>query len=408
MRVLMLSDVYFPRINGVSTAIQTYRQNLPQQGISSTLLAPDYSQEGASSIERLPSWPVPMDREDRFVRPGLFRQRAIEAAAECDLVHIQTPFSAHGAGVKAARRHGLPVVASYHTLFEEYLQHYAPFLPASWLKALARRISRRQCNELDAVIVPSQPMYDRLREYGVTAPMHVLPTGIPIARFSQGDRERFRLHYQIAPDRPVALYVGRAAHEKNIDFLIDAVHQVRLRHPELILLIAGEGPALSRLQEYARTLEMGESVRFIGYLDRSRELPDCYAAADLFVFASRTETQGLVLLEAMAAGLPVVALAEMGTRDILVEESGALAPPDRLDAFASAISQVLEDPALRARMRQQGKRWAANWSDESLTARLAGLYRQIVATHPVPNAHGKSIQRKDRPDPPVERPALLD
>lgn len=379
MRILMLSDVYFPRVNGVSTAIQTYRQQLPSQSIASTLLTPSYGKTDAEiDVERLPAWTVPMDREDRIVRPGLFRRRAIQAAEDCDVVHIQTPFSAHGAGIAAARKHGLPVVASYHTLFEEYLQHYASFAPASWLKGLARRISRHQCNELDAVIVPSTQMQDRLLEYGVTAPMHVLPTGIPIGRFTHGDRERFRQHYQIEHDRPVALYVGRAAHEKNIDFLIDATKKALRTIPRLLLLVAGEGPALQRLQEHARHLGISDAVRFVGYLDRTHELPDCYAAADLFVFASHTETQGLVLLEAMAAGLPVVALAKMGTCDILVETSGAIAPPAELDAFSAAMVQVASDLALRRRMSEQGKAWAASWSDEALTARMADLYRQLI------------------------------
>lgn len=375
----MVSDVYFPRVNGVSTAIQTYRQQLPAQGVGSVLLAPRYGKgDPEDDVERLPSWTVPLDREDRFVWPGSFRQRAVRAAAQCDLVHIQTPFSAHGAGIAAARRHQIPVIASYHTLFEEYLQHYAAFAPATWLKTLARNISRRQCNELDAIIVPSSPMRERLLEYGVTSEMHVLPTGIPLGRFTHGDRDRFRQHYQIEPERPVALYVGRAAHEKNIDFLIDATRIALQRVPNLLLLIAGEGPALQRLQEHARQAGLNDAVRFVGYLDRTHELPDCYAAADLFVFASHTETQGLVLLEAMAAGLPVVALAKMGTCDILVGNSGAIAPPAELDAFAAAMVQVINDPALRRQMCEQGKAWASTWSDEALTARLAELYRQIL------------------------------
>jgi len=377
----MLSDVYFPRVNGVSTAIQTYRQQLPSQGISSTLLAPQYSElDSSEDVQRLPAWTVPMDREDRIVRPGVFRKHAVQAASNCDIIHIQTPFSAHAAGVAAARKHKIPVVASYHTLFEEYLHHYASFAPSSWLKGLARRISRRQCNELDAVIVPSEPMKERLLEYGVTAPMHILPTGIPLGRFSHGDRERFRQHYQIEHDRPVALYVGRAAHEKNIDYLIDATRIALRSQPRLLLLVAGEGPALQRLQEYARAQSLGDAIRFVGYLDRTHELPDCYAAADLFVFASRTETQGLVLLEAMAAGLPVVALAKMGTCDILVEASGALVPDDNVDSFAAAMTRVVSEPGLRQRMRELGRTWAATWSDEALTGRLADLYRQLAVS----------------------------
>ncbi|MFT3734118.1 MAG: glycosyltransferase [Rhodocyclaceae bacterium] len=351
------------------------------------LIAPQYDGEpDEAGITRLPSWRVPMDPEDRFVLPSRFRQAAMAAARDCDVVHIQTPFCAHGAGMSVARAFNLPVTASYHTLFEEYLHHYAKGVPSSWLKGLARRISRSQCNGLDAVIVPSSPMADRLREYGVTRPMHVLPTGIPLSRFHAGQRSRFRAHYDIADDRPVALYVGRAAHEKNIDFLIDVLRTALSSTPDLLLLIAGEGPALDHLKDRVQSLGLNDSARFVGYLDRTTELPDCYAAADAFVFASRTETQGLVLLEAMAAGLPVIAIAEMGTRDILTPESGAIAPPMHVETFASEVVRVMRNPQLREEMRAKGLAWANQWSDSALTGRLAELYRSLLASRSTASA----------------------
>lgn len=382
MRVLMLSDVYFPRINGVSTAIQTYRTQLARLGIGSSLIAPSYGEtsEGGgdtSGTIRLPGWTVPFDREDRIVSPRHFREVASDMARDADVIHIHTPFAAHMAGVAAAQKNSIPVVASYHTLFEEYLHHYARFLPRALTKTLARRISRHQCEQLDAVIVPSSPMAERLKAYGVSRPLHVLPTGIPLERFRSGDRSRFRMHYQIAEDRFVALYVGRAAHEKNIDFLIDAFKQALSSHPHMLLMIAGEGPALAHLRNHVQAARLADSVRFVGYLDRDTELPDCYAAADAFVFASKTETQGLVLLEAMAAGLPVVALAEMGTRDILLARSGAIAAEDNVEEFARALCRVAADAELRERMRTLGRVWAMEWSDVALTRRLGDLYRQL-------------------------------
>lgn len=380
MRILMLSDVYFPRINGVSTAIQTYRQQLHSAGIDSALIAPRYGDEPAETgVYRLDSWTVPFDEEDKIIPPSRFRAEALRIARDFDVIHIHTPFAAHGAGVTAAREIGLPVVASYHTLFEEYLHLYAKFLPRRFTAKLARQISRRQCNELDAVIVPSTSMSERLATYGVTKPMHVLPTGIPLTRFRSGDREAFRRYYQIDPDRFVALYVGRAAYEKNIDFLINAFALALKTQPDMLLLIAGEGPAVESLRSQVEHQRLTNSVRFLGYLKRENELPDCYAAADAFAFASKTETQGLVLLEAMAAGLPVVALAEMGTRDILKPESGAIAPADDLADFAAALTRVAADGALRSTMRTKGLAWAEEWSDVTLTGRLTALYQQLAA-----------------------------
>ncbi|WP_434513826.1 glycosyltransferase [Dechloromonas sp. ARDL1] len=329
-------------------------------------------------IVRVAGRPVPGDPEDRMVGWRAMHRAVLAEAADCDLIHVQTPFIAHYAGLKAGRRLGRPVVATYHTLFEEYLQHYAPFLPAAWLRALARRFSRRQCNALDAVIVPSTAMRQRLEAYGVTAPLHVLPTGIPMAQFADGNGMDFRLRHGIAEDRPLALFVGRVAHEKNIGFLLEAMVHARQRRPDLLLMIAGEGPAMGDLQKQVTTLGLTESVRFVGYLDRRQGLPDCYAAADVFVFASRTETQGLVLLEAMAAGLPVIALAEMGTIDILAPGRGAFSPPGDSKAFGETLGHFVDHPAAWRHLGDEAPLYAREWSDEAMAGRLAQLYRQLA------------------------------
>ena len=191
MRVLMVSDVYFPRVNGVSTSIETFRRTLSAHGVEVKLVVPRYGNEiDEPGIVRVAGRPVPGDREDRLVGWRAMHRAVLEAAQDCDLIHVQTPFIAHYAGLKAGRKLGLPVVATYHTLFEEYLQHYTKPIPPSWLRGQARALSRRQCNQLDAVIVPSTAMRQRLESYGVTSPMHVLPTGIPMAQFAGGNGKR--------------------------------------------------------------------------------------------------------------------------------------------------------------------------------------------------------------------------
>jgi len=379
LRVLMVSDVYFPRINGVSTSIETFRAALPAHGVSVSLIAPQYDGEtDEPGITRIRGRALPRDPEDRPMAYSRLSHAVNTAAQEHDLIHIQTPFAAHYAGLKAARRTGKPAVATYHTLFEEYLQHYLPFLPARLLRSMARRFSRDQCNALQGVVVPSTAMAQRLEDYGVSTPMHVLPTGLPQSAFVAGERERFRKQHGIASDTPVLLFVGRVAHEKNIAFLLDVLAVVRQRHPSAILLITGEGPAVPDLRR--RTTQMGltANVRFLGYLDRRTTLPDAYASADVFVFASHTETQGLVLLEAMAQGCPVVGIPIMGTRDILGPGLGCIPAPDDLDDFSNAVNQVLEDSDLRARLAREARDYAQTWSDDTLARRLADLYRSLV------------------------------
>ncbi|MDR2195601.1 MAG: glycosyltransferase [Gallionellaceae bacterium] len=383
MRVLMVSDVYFPRINGVSTAIDTYRRSLSQEGIDIRLIAPDYglTTGDESWIKRIPSRPVPRDPEDRLMRRQALAQATLEAARDADLIHIQTPFFAYYAAMRAAKQLGLPVITTYHTLFEEYFKHYAPFVPAPLLRAAARKFSRAQCDATNAVIVPSRAIQQRLLDYGVRSPLHILPTGIPLSRFSVGDRQRFRRQHGIAENQPMALYVGRVAHEKNLDFLLDVAALTRQRVPDFLLMIAGEGPALPHLRERVAREGLQNCVRFTGYLDRLHELPDCYAAADAFVFASRTETQGLVLLEAMAMGVPVVALAVMGTVDILENASGAVVPADDITCFANDLGDLLLNPECRAILARQAREQARHWDERTLAGRMAGLYRETLAQH---------------------------
>lgn len=380
LRVLMPTDVYFPRINGVSTSIETFRSDLLADGITVKLIAPEYPGSRADEqVWRVPSRRLPFDPEDRLMRWHELRAVSKQAAhAGMDLIHIQTPFFAHYAGLRLARELGIPVIATYHTHFEEYIQHYLPLLPKSWLKGVARRIARHQCDELNAVVVPSPAMRDTLREYGVRAPLHVLPTGIPVDRFASGDGLRFRARHAIPPDQPVALYVGRVAHEKNIEFLVHAMTQALWRRPDLLLIIAGEGPALASLQRLVGELRLDHHVRFVGYLDRQQELPDCYAAADLFVFASRTETQGLVLLEAMAAGLPVFALSHMGTASIVEPRQGAVVAPEDPESFGKQLAELISDGPGLARLAAEARQYSIEWSAPERARQLADLYRSLV------------------------------
>jgi 1,2-diacylglycerol 3-alpha-glucosyltransferase len=325
VRILMVSDVYFPRVNGVSTSIQTLRQALAEAGHESRLVVPDYPGATAEAgIVRVPGWQIPRDPEDRLMHPRALAAKLDELdPADFDLVHIHTPFLAHRAGVRWSRRHGLPCVETYHTLFEEYFHHYLPFLPRTWLAAAARMISRKECDGVSAVIAPSSAMRQTLLEYGVRSPIHIIPTGINLADFAHCDGPAFRARHDIAPERPVMAYVGRVAFEKNLDFLLSVTEQVRRDLPDVLFVIAGEGPcARVAGARGGETRARCTTCASVGYLERKTELPSCYCAADVFVFASKTETQGLVLLEAMALGVPVVALAEMGTKDVLQEGAG--------------------------------------------------------------------------------------
>jgi 1,2-diacylglycerol 3-alpha-glucosyltransferase len=386
MRILKVSDVYFPRVNGVSTSIETFRRDLAELGHEVVLVAPQYAVSGCDanardpSISRVPGRAVPGDPEDRIMSwSGLRQTLARIGKSKFDVVHIHTPFLAHYAALRFAREFKTPVVATYHTLFEEYLHHYVPLLPRHIGRSLARRFSRAQCNQLDTIIAPSQAMRDALLEYGIGKPIEILPTGLPAERFRLGDGCAFRSRHGIAANRPLLLFVGRAAHEKNIGFLLEMMCEMRRLSPETLLLIAGEGPAASGLRTRAAQLSLSESARFMGYFDREVELQDCYRAADVFVFASLTETQGLVLLEAMAQGVPVVAIPRMGTVDILAPLLGCRHAPEDPQAFAVVVRDLLADPQARRALGAQAREYAHSWASRLMAERLASLYARVAA-----------------------------
>lgn len=396
LRILVISDVYFPRINGVSTSIQTFALELTKQGHKVTLITPDYGKTHHEPFEiiRIPARTVPMDREDR-----LMSYRAIRHIApflkqyEFDLIHIQTPFVAHYAGIYLGRVLGVKTIETYHTFFEEYLDKYIPILPSALLHLIARRFSCRQCNAVDALVSPSNAMLQVLREYGVTTTAQVIPTGIRLEQFSQGDGPGFRARFGVPPDQPLLLFVGRVALEKNILFLIKVMAEVVKQVPNAMLMITGEGPARVALQNRVKASGLSENIRFIGYLDRQGELESCYCAADLFVFASRTETQGLVLLEAMALGTPVVSTAVMGTAEVLKNGQGCSLAKEELNDFSTKIVDLLKDEQRRNELSVTGKSYAKQWAAPAMAHKMAAFYSMMardwgsleVGSHPAPS-----------------------
>ncbi|MGB5541007.1 MAG: glycosyltransferase [Gammaproteobacteria bacterium] len=390
----MISDVYFPRVNGVSTSIATFRHSLEEQGHSVCLVVPDYGTRPADddSIIRIPSRHVFLDPEDRMMKAGaILDLEDMLRKHNFDLLHIQTPFIAHRVGTRLAARLGLPVVETYHTYFEEYLYHYVPFLPRRLMQAAARYFTREQCNRLDAVIVPSRAMHDVLRNYGVHTPLTIIPTGLEPQSYQSYSKHSFREQHGIDADRPVMIHVGRVAHEKNISFLLDVLDSVRGVIPDVLLVIAGEGPARKSLRK--ETVEKGlvGNTMFIDYLPRGPALWECYCGGDVFVFASSTETQGLVLLEAMALGVPVVSTARMGTQDILADGRGALVSDGTVPDFSEKVCAVLGRTGLRKQLATEAREYALEWSAGKMALRLVDFYEQLAAH----NAQMPALNNRD-------------
>ena len=382
MNILFISDVFFPRVNGVSTSINTFATELRALGHQVTLIAPSYTDEDKQEewIVRVPSHKIYFDPEDRLMNFGKLKALLPWIRDKhFDVIHIHTPFTAHYVGIHFGKKLDIPVVETYHTFFEDYLHHYLPFIPQFISRKLARTISRRQCNAVDGIVSPSKPMLDVLKQYGIKTPAEVVATGLDDSSFANVDGEHFRMSHDIPLTQPMLLFVGRVAHEKNIGFLLEMHEELIKNHPDALLVITGEGPAEESIKQSIEKLGISNKVRMIGYLDRGHELIACYKAADIFVFASKSETQGLVLLEAMAQGTAVVAIAELGTKSILIEGEGVLIAKDDINDFADKVSVLLSDAPKRQMIGEKGRQYAQEkWGAGVLAKKVAKFYKSTI------------------------------
>ncbi|MHB9129893.1 MAG: glycosyltransferase [Armatimonadota bacterium] len=311
------------------------------------------------------------------IAPGEVRR--MMADQHFDLIHSHSPMVMGHVAVHYHRRYGIPLIFTYHTLIEEYT-HYIP-LPQAWMRRRAIQVSREYSNSADHIIAPTTHVASRLRRYRVTKPITVIPTGIDIDLIDHAPPAYVRKRYDIPDGVPLLAYAGRMAIEKNIPRLLGAFRTVLRTEPDTHLLLIGGGPYEEELRNVGDEMGVMHRTRFTGTVDREQVIQGM-READLFVFASLTETQGLVLGEAMACGTPVVAVDADATREMIpAGQEGVLVPDD--DApFADAIVTLIRDAALLARMSEQARARAESLSAYRCTQRLLDVYYQVVGGTP--------------------------
>ena len=366
MRVGIFSEIYHPIKNGVVASLDALCDGLRAAGHDVVVLAPSIAGGSLSPSVRIPSLPLPTRTSYRLVLPFIGAEQ-LARVRNLSVLHTHSPFVTGWMGLRYARRFGIPLVFTYHTRLEEYA-HYVPFERGATRRAAAV-LTRGYANQADAVVVPTAAMERRLRELGVVAPIAVIPTGIDVARFAAGARtRRLRSTLGLEASAPVVLFVSRLAREKNVELAFEALG---LLPPDVILALAGDGPERSSLEASAARRGLAARVRFLGHVPREA-LPELYASADAFVFPSTTETQGLVLVEAMAAGLPIVAVDSPQTREV-VGGASRLVPPDPV-ALGGALADVLA-----SRIRDQSASHLAleRFSVELQTRRIVDLYEEL-------------------------------
>jgi 1,2-diacylglycerol 3-alpha-glucosyltransferase len=376
MRIGLFSDMYVPEICGPTSVVRGLKEELEQLGHEVYVYAPQYPghQEEEERVYRFRAHPFLFYRTSQFALP--YNREAARSFQHLDIIHSHTPFSLGSVAIVASHRHRLPHFHTFHGYLTGY-RHYLPRLIRPPKKTV-EGFSALFCNRCTTVLTPSSPMKEELLRYGVHRLIHVLPFGVKLAAFEQEPVWDPRGALGIPDNAPLFLCSGRLAQEKNLSFLLRAFAEIHKKIPQAILVLTGDGPARETLKHQAKELGLEDAVVFTGFLDYA-ELVDLYRAVDLFLFASKTETQGLVLVEAMAGGTPVVAIGELGVLDIVKEDVNGILVPEDVEKYAQATLDLLGDRNRYEKLRVGALETAQILSTRNCTHRLLALYETCLS-----------------------------
>jgi 1,2-diacylglycerol 3-alpha-glucosyltransferase len=380
MRILMLTNTYPPVVSGVAKSIVAFAEEYRQMGHEVQIIAPeaDHEMDDGENVVRVPAiqhlngseFPVPVPS------PGLVASTMDEF--QPDLVHAHHPFFMGNTAVRLARSRQVPLVFTHHTMYEQYTHYAGGDSPA--MVRFVGALTAGYANLCDAVIAPSHAVADLLEERGVSTRIEILPTGVDVPRFASGDGARFRHKHGIPADALVIGYVGRLAPEKNLKFLSQAVSRFVATDPNAHFLVVGSGPSDEDIRNVFADANLSDRLHLAGCC-MDQELIDSYHALDIFAFASQSETQGMVVTEAMAAGKPVVAVDGPGVRDVVQDRfNGRLVSLEHRQLFAQALAWVASrSPRERAGLIKTARRTAERLSMPRQALKAIRLYESLIA-----------------------------
>ncbi len=392
MNILMVTNTFAPNVSGVARSVTMFTEAYRGRGHRVMVVAPEFDGAPEHEVDVVRVGAVRNFAGTEYsvvIGPSLNLARAVDAFAP-DIVHSHGPFLLGTTAARLARTRHVPLVFTHHTLYEHYT-HYVPG-DSGLMKRIALNRGTRYANASDAVFAPSRSIVDLLRSRGVMVPIYEVPTGVQLATFASGDGAGFRARFGIPKGAIVVGTVGRLAEEKNLGFLSRALARFLAATPEAYALLVGDGPWHEPMAEVFATAGLGERVVFTGALSPPT-LIDAYHAMDAFAFASLTETQGLVLAEAMAAGVAVVAVDAPGAREIVRDGvNGRLLPAADEAAFHAALDWVIRrnDGATRA-LSAVARHGARDFSLDVVAERALAAYGKIIARAAA--QHGAAARR---------------
>jgi 1,2-diacylglycerol 3-alpha-glucosyltransferase len=377
MRVLMFSNTYQPSTSGVVTSITLFRQGLMAANHEVHLIVPQYEgyEDKDPYIFRFPA----LDLTDRIdislVLPFQPLMEPTVRGIMPDIIHSQHPVWMGDLAIAFAHELRIPLVFTFHTRYDEYAQSYVPIV-AELASKVAEEVVKRYMRQCTHIVAPTPAIRDLiLREYPIKTPVSVVPSPVDLTCYQDIDANRIREGFGL-DKYELLLYMGRLAKEKGLDFLIRSFAKIVAERPQTRLMLVGDGPYRRGLENLVRSLGLFNKVIFTG-LVQHEEIPDYASAADLFVFSSVTDTQGLVLVEAMAAGVPVVAVEAPGPIDVLAEGGGILVPAKE-EAFVQAVLSLLEDERYRQEMGEEALRITQRFSVSVTTQKMLTVYEEAM------------------------------
>lgn len=378
MHIAYFTNIYKPVINGVVRSVSTYRQALTEMGNNVFIFAQedDYKDE-EPFIFRYPSMPLPISIDLQAAIPISPAIDWMLPSLKLDVIHAHHPVLLGQVAANKAEKLNLPLVFTFHTKYEEYT-HYFP-IPQETVQEFLKyavhdwmRFYMRRCQH---IIVPSKSLLKTLQNnYGLESNYTIIPTGIDLRPYRQAEGERVRKEHGWGEGK-VMISVGRLAKEKNWALFINAAAKAIKKHPDLRVVILGDGPMCGEIGKLAASLGISDNLELLGNVPFEK-VPAYLQAADFFSFASTTETQGLVTLEALAADLPVVAVDASGTRDIVQHEVQGLLVEETDEALAAGIDKLLSNPDLFSKFKQAATARAEDFEIIKLSQKMLDVYAQ--------------------------------
>ncbi|MDD4801860.1 MAG: glycosyltransferase family 4 protein [Syntrophomonas sp.] len=384
MKIGIFTDSYKPYTSGVVTSIANFKEELTRLGHEIYIFAPKYPHyhEIEKNVYRYFSFPSPTNPDFTLAIPIYPSMDTIVKNLRLDIIHVHSPFTMGRVGLHYAHKYNIPLIFTYHTRYDQYV-HYVP-LAHDLAREVTIKFSSNFCNQCNHIISPSAEIAGIIRSFKVKTPISIIPSGVPIEKYQGGDAAWLREKYDIPVSNKILLFVGRLTQEKNIPFLIQSFREVKVNNPHTTLVIIAQGPLEEELKDLVKSfgLSLQRDVVFAGALP-FESLVNAYYSADLFVFSSLTETQGLVLIEAMAAGLPVVAVKASGVREMVDNGVDGLLTECDTSELANAISRVLNDDILYHRLQANSRQKAEQLSSYNMALKLEQVYRNLAFNHKV-------------------------